>query len=47
MPNIPEVQAMWTPGADNLKALLAGSQTADETCTKITKEVKEGIENQN
>ena len=46
MPNIPEVQAMWTPGGDNLKALLAGSQTADETCTKIAKEVKEGIENQ-
>lgn len=45
MPNIPEVQAMWTPGADNLKALISGQQTPEETASKLVDQVKEGIEN--
>ncbi|NLK94232.1 MAG: maltose ABC transporter substrate-binding protein [Clostridiales bacterium] len=44
MPNIPEVQQMWTPGADNLKQLLAGTQTAQEAGTKIVEQMKQGIE---
>lgn len=45
MPNIPEVQAMWTPGADNLKALITGTQTPEETASKLVDQVKEGIAN--
>lgn len=46
MPNVPEVQAMWTPGADNLKALLAGTQDAKTTAEKIAEQMKQGIEQQ-
>lgn len=45
MPNVPEVQCMWTPGADNLKALLSSSQTAKETAEKIKAQTEEGIAN--
>ena len=45
MPNVPEVQCMWTPGADNLKALLAGTQDAKETAKKIADQTAEGIAN--
>lgn len=46
MPNVPEVQAMWTPGADNLKALIAGTQDAKTTAEKIAAQTKEGIAQQ-
>ena len=46
MPNVPEVQAMWTPGADNLKALIAGTQDAKATAEKVAAQVKEGIAQQ-
>ena len=45
MPNIPEVQQMWGPGADNLKALLAGTQTAKETGEKLVSQIEEKIKN--
>lgn len=45
MPNIPQVQAMWTPGADNIKALLSGAQTAAEAAAKLKSQVEEGIAN--
>lgn len=45
MPNIPEVQQMWGPGADNLKALLAGTQTAKETGENLVSQIKEKIKN--
>lgn len=41
MPNIVEVQNMWDPGANNIKAMLAGSQTAEETGTKVVDQIKE------
>lgn len=43
MPNIPAVQAMWQPGADNLTALVSGTQTAAETASKMKQQVAEGI----
>lgn len=46
MPNVPEVQAMWTPGADNLKALTSGTQDAKTTAEKIATQMKEGIAQQ-
>lgn len=46
MPNVPEVQQMWTPGANNLKALIAGSQDAKTTAEKIVKEMTDGIAQQ-
>ncbi|MEG1004360.1 sugar ABC transporter substrate-binding protein [Clostridium sp.] len=46
MPNIPEVQAMWTPAADNLK-LLANDKITPEKCgEEIVKQIKEGIKQQ-
>lgn len=45
MPNIPEVQQMWDPGANNLKALLAQTQNAKETGEKLVSQIKEKIDN--
>lgn len=46
MPNIPEVQAMWTPAADNLKLLVANKITPKECAEQIVKQIKEGIAQQ-
>ncbi|MDR3595402.1 maltose ABC transporter substrate-binding protein [Clostridium sp.] len=46
MPNIPEVQAMWTPGADGLKALTSGTMDANAVAKQIAEQVKQGIEQQ-
>ena len=46
MPNVPEVQQMWTPGANNLKALIAGSQDAKTTADKIEQQMTDGIAQQ-
>lgn len=46
MPNIPEVAAMWTPAADNLKLLTSGQIDA-ATCAKtIVEQIKVGVEQQ-
>jgi len=46
MPNIPEVQAMWTPGADGLKALTSGTMDPKAVGDQIVTQVKEGIAQQ-
>ena len=46
MPNIPEVQAMWTPGADGLKALTSGTIEPKAVADQIVKQVTEGIAQQ-
>lgn len=46
MPNVKEVQTMWAPGANNLKALLNGSQTPEDSAKKTVDQIKEGIAQQ-
>ena len=46
MPNVREVQCMWTPGANNLKALLNGSQDAKTSAQKTVEQIQEGIKQQ-
>jgi arabinogalactan oligomer/maltooligosaccharide transport system substrate-binding protein len=46
MPNIPEVQAMWTPGADGLKALTSGTMEPKAVADQVVKQVAEGISQQ-
>lgn len=46
MPNIPEVQAMWTPGADALKALTSGTMDPKAAGAQIVQQVTEGIAQQ-
>ena len=46
MPNVPAVQTMWTPGADNMKALIANTLTPKEAGDKITAQMKEKIATQ-
>lgn len=46
MPNIPEVQAMWTPGADGLKALTSGTMDPKAVADQIAKQTAEGIAQQ-
>lgn len=46
MPNVKEVQTMWTPGANNLKALLNGSQSPEDSASKLVDQIKEGIKQQ-
>ncbi|MGL5243733.1 MAG: maltose ABC transporter substrate-binding protein, partial [Sarcina sp.] len=46
MPNIPEVQAMWTPGAENIKLMLAGQLSPKEAADKTVEQIKEGIAQQ-
>ena len=43
MPNIVEVQAMWEPGANNLKLLTSGQIDAATAGKNIVDQVKEGI----
>lgn len=46
MPNIPEVQAMWTPGAAGLKALTSGTSDPQTVAKQIADQTKQGIEQQ-
>lgn len=46
MPNIPEVQAMWNPGADGIKALVSGQLDAKGCGDQIVSQIKEGIAQQ-
>ena len=43
-PNIPEVQSMWAPGANHLKAVLAGSEDAATAAATLVTDMKTGIE---
>lgn len=43
MPNIVEVQAMWTPANNNLKLLTSGQTDAETTAKNIVDQVEEGI----
>ena len=43
MPNIPEIQAFWTPGGNMMTALTNGSQDAKTTGEELVKQLKEGI----
>ncbi|HWI53869.1 MAG TPA: maltose ABC transporter substrate-binding protein [Symbiobacteriaceae bacterium] len=46
MPNIPEVQTMWTPGADTLKAVTAGQLTPQKAAEQVVAQMKDGIAKQ-
>lgn len=46
LPNIPEVQAMWTPGADGIKALISGQLDVDNTGKQIVEQIQTGISQQ-
>lgn len=46
MPNIPEVQAMWGPGANALKAVTAGQLTPQKAAEQLVVQVKDGIAKQ-
>ncbi|WP_072896564.1 extracellular solute-binding protein [Clostridium fallax] len=46
MPNIPEVQAMWQPAADNLKLLTSGQIDAKQCADNIVEQIKQGIAQQ-
>ncbi|MBU3108790.1 sugar ABC transporter substrate-binding protein [Clostridium gasigenes] len=43
MPNIPEVQAMWTPAGDNIKLMNAGQLDVKTCGENIVNQIKEGI----
>ncbi|WP_244834928.1 maltose ABC transporter substrate-binding protein [Clostridium sp. BJN0001] len=46
MPNISEVQAMWGPGEDGIKALVSGQLDAQACGDQIVAQIKEGIAQQ-
>jgi arabinogalactan oligomer / maltooligosaccharide transport system substrate-binding protein len=46
MPNIPEVQTMWTPGGDTLKAVTAGQLTPQKAAEQVVAQMKDGIAKQ-
>lgn len=46
MPNIPEIQAMWTPGGDTLKALTQGTLDPKAAGEQMVKQIAEGISQQ-
>jgi arabinogalactan oligomer/maltooligosaccharide transport system substrate-binding protein len=46
MPNIPEVQTMWTPGGDTLKAVTAGQLTPQKAAEQVVTQMKDGIAKQ-
>ncbi|GKU25725.1 maltose ABC transporter substrate-binding protein [Clostridium folliculivorans] len=46
MPNIPEIQAMWTPGANNLQLLTAGKVDAKKAADTTVEQIKQGIAQQ-
>lgn len=43
MPNIPETQAMWTPGGNTLQALVAGKLTPQAAGAQVVAQMKDGI----
>lgn len=43
MPNIPAAQAMWSPGADALKAILAGSMTPEEAAKQVKEQIDAAV----
>lgn len=43
MPNIPEVQAMWTPANNNLTLITSGKLAPDKAADQIVAQMKEGI----
>lgn len=43
MPNIPEMNTVWTPTGNNLKLLTQGKQDAAKTAEKILEQVADGI----
>ena len=43
MPNIPEVQAMWTPVNNNLTLITSGKLSPDKAADQIVQQIKEGI----
>lgn len=43
MPNIPEIQAMWTPGGDTLKALTQGTLDPKAAGSQMVQQITEGI----
>lgn len=47
MPNIPAIQAVWTPEGNNLKLLTSGKSTPDKVGQDVTKQVQQGIAAQN
>lgn len=46
MPNVPEIQAMWTPAGTNISLMIQGQQTAQEAADKTVEQIKEGIAQQ-
>lgn len=44
MPNIPEVQTMWDPGANNLKLMVSGGLTPKEAADATVEQIKSAIE---
>jgi carbohydrate ABC transporter substrate-binding protein, CUT1 family (TC 3.A.1.1.-) len=43
MPNVPEVQAMWTPANNNLTLITSGKLAPDKAADQIVAQMKEGI----
>lgn len=46
-PNIPAMNAVWTPGGNNLTLLTQGKQNATKTAELFVQQVKQGIQQQN
>lgn len=46
MPNITQMQAVWTPGQNNVRLLVSGKSTPDKACQDVVKQVKDGIAQQ-
>ena len=44
MPNIPEVQDMWTPAGDNITLLVTGQADAKTTGANIVQQMNDLIE---
>ena len=44
MPNIPEMQAIWTPGGNVITALTAGTVDPKAAGDQIVQQIKEGID---
>lgn len=46
MPNIPAIQAFWTPAGNNLKLLTSGKATPEKVAKDIVDQIKQGIATQ-
>ena len=44
MPNIPQIQAMWTPGGNILTDMNAGKMDPKAAGEELVKQIKEGID---